>query len=96
METGEETERWRARIVGRVQGVGFRWWTFDQARALGLRGTVRNCSDGSVEVDAEGSMGAIEELRRLLAIGPPAARVDRIDPLPDSDRPLPETFDITR
>ncbi|NIR60559.1 MAG: acylphosphatase, partial [Gammaproteobacteria bacterium] len=54
------------RITGMVQGVGFRWWTRSQAEALGLRGTVRNCADGSVEVVAAGEVGALERLRSAL------------------------------
>ena len=41
-------------LEGRVQGVGFRWWTRREATALGLRGTVRNLDDGSVEVHVAG------------------------------------------
>ena len=42
-------------VTGRVQGVGFRWFTRQTASELGLRGTVRNARDGSVEVVADGT-----------------------------------------
>ena len=42
-------------VRGRVQGVGFRYWVLEQARAQGLKGWVRNCPDGTVEVEAEGT-----------------------------------------
>ena len=60
---------------GRVQGVGFRWWTTRQARALGLSGTVRNLSDGSVEIHVCGEPEALDELHYRLERGPRAARV---------------------
>ncbi len=63
------------RVLGRVQGVGFRWWTRAQALRLGLDGTVRNADDGSVEVQARGPEPALAELERLLNEGPPHARV---------------------
>ena len=47
-------ERWRFRIRGLVQGVGYRAGCCRRAQELGLAGWVRNCSDGSVEVQAEG------------------------------------------
>ena len=48
---------WRAyRIVGRVQGVGFRWWTRRTAERLSLYGSVRNLTDGSVEVHVTGGI----------------------------------------
>jgi acylphosphatase len=65
-------------VSGRVQGVGFRWWTTRQARALGLSGTVRNLSDGSVEIHVSGQSEAVGELHRRLERGPRAARVTSV------------------
>jgi len=67
------------RVTGRVQGVGFRWWTRAQALRLGLAGTVRNAGDGSVEVQARGPDPAVAELERLLNQGPPHARVRAVE-----------------
>ncbi|MBQ1783519.1 MAG: acylphosphatase [Gammaproteobacteria bacterium] len=67
-----------ARIRGRVQGVGFRWHSQWQAERLGLRGWVRNLSDGDVELWAEGDEEALAAMERWLAHGPPAARVERL------------------
>jgi len=72
------------RVRGRVQGVGFRWWTHRQAERLGLTGTVRNLTDGSVEVMARGPGDALERLERALRLGPPMAQVDAIEALPCS------------
>ena len=69
------------RVRGRVQGVGFRWWTRSRALELGLAGSVRNCSDGSVEVQVSGSDAAIARLERDLRQGPPSARVEAVEPL---------------
>lgn len=80
-------------VRGRVQGVGFRWWTARQARQLGLGGTVRNLPDGSVEVFARGEADALEELRRRLAVGPGAAIVGAVDPA-DPPVDLPDRFEI--
>ena len=66
-------------VYGRVQGVGFRWWVWRQATRLGLRGLARNLRDGSVEVIVEGSGAGLVELERLLAQGPPAAQVERVE-----------------
>lgn len=72
-------ERKALRIHGRVQGVGFRWWTRKQAERLGLAGTVRNCPDGTVEVMLIGRPDSIEEMERRLQQGPPGAQVERVD-----------------
>jgi acylphosphatase len=72
-------EERRFRVRGRVQGVGYRWWTRGQAQRLGIAGTVRNCPDGSVEVDARGSAEAIGKLRDALRKGPPGASVSSVD-----------------
>ena len=53
-------------VRGRVQGVGFRWWTRAQALELGLTGWASNRPDGRVEVVAEGPRTACEELLRRL------------------------------
>jgi acylphosphatase len=58
--------RLTAWVSGRVQGVGFRWWSRSQALALGLDGWARNTADGRVEVVAEGSREDCEELLAAL------------------------------
>ena len=65
-------------IYGRVQGVGFRFYTTRQAQKLMLSGSVKNLSDGSVLVIAVGIENQIAALRQWLKTGSPAARVDRI------------------
>lgn len=81
--SGGDREGRRFRIHGRVQGVGFRWWTRSLARRLGLAGSVRNLPDGTVEVRAAGPAAAISRLRTELAAGPPGATVERIEEEPD-------------
>ena len=66
-------------IRGRVQGVGFRWWTRGQARRLKLAGWVRNRSDGTVELLAVGSPAAVEHLADACRHGPSAAQVTAVE-----------------
>jgi acylphosphatase len=66
-------------VSGRVQGVGFRYWTVRQADELGLEGYVRNLPDGTVEVVASGAEKDVEALARLCARGPWGARVDDVN-----------------
>ena len=68
----------RVVIQGRVQGVWYRGWTVETARALGLRGWVRNCRDGSVEAVFSGPEKDIDEMLSHCHQGPPAARVKAI------------------
>lgn len=72
------TEARRFLVSGRVQGVGFRAFVAEAARAAGLAGWVRNLSDGRVEVFAEGAAGALEGLAAACARGPFLARVDHV------------------
>jgi acylphosphatase len=65
-------------VRGRVQGVFFRAWTVETARALDLTGWVRNRRDGSVEIVARGPEPAIIELIRCCHEGPMRARVDEV------------------
>ncbi|WP_319415445.1 acylphosphatase [Marispirochaeta aestuarii] len=69
----------RFTVHGRVQGVGFRYSTVRRAQTLRLAGYVRNRADGSVEVWAEGTAGALDSLYAWLQRGPSMARVDRVD-----------------
>lgn len=66
------------RITGKVQGVFFRANTREKARRLGIRGTVRNESDGSVSVQAEGDDDALRAFLEWLHVGPARARVDEV------------------
>jgi len=69
-----------ATVQGRVQGVAFRYFVQTQGRRLGLSGHVRNRADGySVEVCAEGRREDLELLLGRLQVGPPGARVVRVD-----------------
>jgi acylphosphatase len=73
-------ERLIARVTGRVQGVGFRWWVRTLAEDLRLTGWVMNADDErSVEVVAEGEPMSLDELERLLREGPSGARVESVD-----------------
>lgn len=83
------------RLRGRVQGVGFRWWVQREATRLGLEGSVRNLSDGAVEVHLRGAAPQVEEMTRLLRAGPPAARVDEVTPVP-FEAPEQTAFTILR
>jgi acylphosphatase len=62
-------------VRGRVQGVGYRYFVLRQADLLGLAGFARNLADGSVEVVAEGSEGALADLEARLREGPSFAEV---------------------
>ena len=66
-------------VRGRVQGVYFRASTQREARRLGLSGWVRNRTDGSGAILAEGEETAIRELYGWAQRGPSAARVDRVE-----------------
>ena len=73
-------ERLSARVVGRVQGVGFRWWARVRADELGLTGWVANDpNERAVEVVAEGTTSALDAFERLLWSGPPSAQVERVE-----------------
>jgi acylphosphatase len=80
----QESRAWS--VAGRVQGVGFRYFVVEQARALGLVGWTRNREDGDVEVHARGMAPDLDRLERALRVGPPHARVTSVTSLPASPR----------
>jgi acylphosphatase len=63
------------RITGRVQGVGYRAWAIETAARLGLRGWVRNRSDGSVEALVIGEDDRVRAMLEACRTGPFAAGV---------------------
>ncbi|HMM97095.1 acylphosphatase [Phycicoccus sp.] len=78
--------RCTAFVRGRVQGVGFRWWTRARALELGLAGWARNTADGRVEVVAEGERADVEALLALLrpeagVAGRPGSVTARSEPM---------------
>jgi acylphosphatase len=65
-------------ISGRVQGVGFRFSAYDEARELALTGWVRNLPNGDVEIVAEGSRKNLQMLAAWAHLGPPSAHVTEV------------------
>jgi acylphosphatase len=68
-------ERIHVIVTGQVQGIGFRYFVKRQSEALCLTGFVRNLPEGQVEVVAEGSVDKLNQLIKLLEIGPSGALV---------------------
>ena len=84
-------------IRGRVQGVGFRWFVRESARALDLRGWVRNRPDGNVELAAAGPAESLRQLSETVRRGPRGAAVAGVENLSALDpASLPHPFDIVR
>lgn len=77
--SGSEGKRLVAIVYGRVQGIGFRFFTQAQARRLGLTGYVCNRRDGAVEVVAEGKKEDLRKLLNRLRTGPRMAVVERVE-----------------
>jgi acylphosphatase len=90
-------ERLSARVVGRVQGVGYRWWARSRADELGLTGWVANDPDDrAVEVVAEGTPAALDAFEGLLWEGPSSADVDRVEASREPASGSFRRFEITR
>ncbi|GLQ07745.1 acylphosphatase [Sneathiella chinensis] len=67
-----------ARISGKVQGVWYRAWTVEQAKTHGIRGWVRNRTDGTVEALFQGDGQTVLALLEKCKDGPPMAKVTDI------------------
>lgn len=78
-------------VHGRVQGVWYRGWTIDTARAFGLNGWVRNRRDGTVEMLIAGHEEAVERMIERCHEGPDSARVERVE-VEESGEAAPDSF----
>ncbi len=67
------------KIYGSVQGVGFRWRAREKAKKLGLVGYVKNLSDGTVELVAEGEEEQLKKMLEYCKIGPWFAHVEMVE-----------------
>lgn len=84
-------------IEGRVQGVGYRWFTKQCAQRKGISGWVMNRGDGCVEVAASGDEEKLKRFRAELQAGPPGADVLAIRELPPiAENDLGTSFIIKR
>ena len=83
-------------VFGRVQGVGFRYAAREAAIEYGVSGWVRNLPDGSVEIVAQGTAGAVEAMRSWAERGPRHAAVHRVLRETQDDDPTLQGFEIHR
>jgi acylphosphatase len=91
----DDREAVLVRITGKVQGVGYRVWTRNEAMKLGLTGWVRNETDGSVAALISGSGSAISTMIERFRLGPSGASVSRVETQRAEPAETPSGFLIT-
>jgi len=69
---------YKIHVTGRVQGVGYRWSAVNEARKLGITGLVKNLSDGSVYIEAEGFSGQLDAYLEWCKVGPGIGYVESV------------------
>ncbi len=79
-------------ISGRVQGVGFRYFTKKNAESLGVNGWVKNLANGDVETVIQGEEDQVKEMINYLKSGPVSAKVEAIEEL-DGDKLTSKKYD---
>lgn len=79
MDKGIKEVRAHLIISGRVQGVAFRYYAQDIAQSLGVKGWIRNCWDGKVEIVVEGEEEEVEKLINWCYRGPGSAIVEKVN-----------------
>jgi len=84
------------RVMGRVQGVGFRYFVWREAETLGVDGWVRNRADGTVEALARGTNDELDRLLDRLQEGPRWSRVMSVSVTDESDEDVAQGFEIRR
>jgi acylphosphatase len=82
--------------MGRVQGVGFRYFVWREAEALGVDGWVRNRADGTVEALARGATENLDRLQGRLEEGPRWSRVTSVAVTDEPDEEVSDGFEIRR
>jgi acylphosphatase len=82
-------------VSGRVQGVGFRYFTHAAAVREGVTGWVRNLDDGRVEALVEGDPDAVARVEQAIRTGPPGGRVDDVTTVPVPPHGTFARFSIT-
>ena len=87
-------KRVRVKILGLVQGVGFRNFVFHHARNFNLKGYVKNLEDGSVEAVFEGKDELVEKVIELCRKGPPLAKVSDLKIVEEKFKDEFQDFDI--
>jgi acylphosphatase len=70
---------YQAIVHGRVQGVGFRYFTQHEALKHNIKGTVRNLENGSVKIDAEGSREDMSAFIQAVKKGPMFSKVTDVE-----------------
>lgn len=80
-------------ISGRVQGVGFRYFTKHTAENLNIKGYVKNLYNGDVEVKAQGDSGNIEIFIEKLKKGPRMSYVEHLK-IDETDKFNPSLFEV--
>ena len=84
-------------FTGHVQGVGFRWFVRQHARALGVAGWVRNEDSGAVRVAAQANDDVLADFVEAIRRGPPGSKVEQVIHLPpDAAGDLPDNFSVLR
>jgi acylphosphatase len=75
----EEKRLYIIHVTGMVQGVGYRWSAAREAWRIGITGYVRNLSDGSVYIEAEGERGQLDLFAGWCRNGPRTGLVDSVE-----------------
>ena len=70
--------QYEGKVTGRVQGVGFRYFVYQKANELDIKGWVKNLPDGGVLIRAQAEKTDLETFADYLKIGPARARVDKL------------------
>ena len=72
-------ERVEIKVFGLVQGVNFRYYTKERADSLRIAGSIKNNSDGSLDIEAEGESADLEEFIGYIRVGPTAAKIANVE-----------------
>lgn len=83
------TQRLHIVVYGKVQGIYFRAYAQAEGNRIGVRGWVKNRSDGAVEVVVEGEPEKVAEMLAWLKQGSPGSQVEKVES--KEERPVGES-----